>query len=54
MILVTGGCGFIGSHVAAELLSLNADVIIIDDLSNSSKKNYYEATQTNKQKNCFF
>ena len=38
MILVTGGCGFIGSHVAAELLSLNAEVIIIDNLSNSSKK----------------
>jgi len=35
-ILVTGGLGFIGSHTVVELLQHNFEVIIIDDLSNSS------------------
>ncbi|CAM3536524.1 UDP-glucose-4-epimerase [Flavobacterium saliperosum S13] len=35
-ILVTGGLGFIGSHTVVELQNQGFDVIIIDDLSNSS------------------
>ncbi|RMZ49984.1 UDP-glucose 4-epimerase GalE [Flavobacteriaceae bacterium PRS1] len=35
-ILVTGGLGFIGSHTVVELQNKGFDVIIIDDLSNSS------------------
>ncbi|WP_430928919.1 UDP-glucose 4-epimerase GalE [Polaribacter marinivivus] len=35
-ILVTGGCGYIGSHTVVELIHNNFEVIIIDDLSNSS------------------
>lgn len=35
-ILVTGGLGYIGSHVVVELQKMNFEVIIIDDLSNSS------------------
>ena len=35
-ILVTGGCGYIGSHTVVELLDLGQDVVIVDDLSNSS------------------
>ena len=35
-ILVTGGLGYIGSHVVVELQNNNFDVLIIDDLSNSS------------------
>ncbi len=31
--LVTGGCGFIGSHLAEELLHMGHEVIIIDNLS---------------------
>ena len=34
-ILVTGGCGFIGSHTTIELLDRNYDVVIIDNFSNS-------------------
>lgn len=34
-ILVTGGTGYIGSHTTVELLNNGADVIIIDNLSNS-------------------
>nr|WP_315250171.1 UDP-glucose 4-epimerase GalE [uncultured Flavobacterium sp.] len=35
-ILVTGGLGFIGSHTVVELQNKGFEVIIIDDLSNSS------------------
>ncbi|MCQ2406031.1 MAG: UDP-glucose 4-epimerase GalE [Oscillospiraceae bacterium] len=35
-ILVTGGLGYIGSHTAVELLSEGRDIVVIDDLSNSS------------------
>lgn len=37
-ILVTGGLGFIGSHTVVELQNEGYDVVIIDDLSNSSIK----------------
>ena len=36
-ILVTGGTGYIGSHTVVELLSIGAEVIIIDNLSNSKE-----------------
>ena len=35
-ILVTGGLGFIGSHAVVELLDADYEVVIIDNLSNSS------------------
>lgn len=35
-ILVTGGLGYIGSHTVVELLNANYDVVIADNLSNSS------------------
>jgi len=35
-ILVTGGTGYIGSHTAIELIKSGHEVLIIDDLSNSS------------------
>lgn len=37
-ILLTGGMGFIGSHTAVELINEGYEVIIADNLSNSSKK----------------
>lgn len=37
-ILVTGGCGYIGSHTCVELINLHHDVIIVDNLYNSSIK----------------
>ena len=36
MILVTGGAGYIGSHTCIELLKAGFDVLVIDNLSNSS------------------
>ncbi|MGI6117099.1 MAG: UDP-glucose 4-epimerase GalE [Bilifractor sp.] len=37
-ILVTGGAGYIGSHTCVELLNAGHDVVIVDNLSNSSSK----------------
>lgn len=37
MIIVTGGTGYIGSHTVVELIQHGFDVLIIDNLSNSSK-----------------
>lgn len=36
-ILVTGGAGYIGSHTIIELIQDNHEVVIVDNLSNSSK-----------------
>jgi len=38
-ILVTGGAGFIGSHVVDAYLGLGHEVIVVDDLSCGEKKN---------------
>ena len=38
-ILVTGGCGFLGSHLVDQLVKLNHTVTIIDDLSNGKISN---------------
>ena len=37
-ILVTGGAGYIGSHTVVELQSAGYDVVVVDNLCNSSEK----------------
>lgn len=38
-ILVTGGAGFIGSHLVERLLNIGHEVSVLDDLSTGSRKN---------------
>ncbi len=37
-VLVTGGAGYIGSHTCVELLNQGLDVVVVDNLVNSSAK----------------
>src|ERR1700740_2250218 len=38
-VLVTGGAGYIGSHVTLELVSQGYNPIVLDDLSTGSRSN---------------
>ncbi len=38
-ILITGGAGFIGSHLAQALVELGARVVVLDDLSGGNREN---------------
>lgn len=38
-VLITGGAGFIGSHLAERLLETNAEVRVLDDLSTGRREN---------------
>lgn len=44
-ILVTGGCGYIGSHTIIDLLNKNYDVVVVDNLCNSSPKSLDRVAQ---------
>ncbi len=41
-ILISGGAGFIGSHVAETLLGRHHQVAIVDDLSSGKRENIPE------------
>lgn len=38
-VLVTGGAGFLGSHIAEELINMQYDVVVLDDLSGGFLEN---------------
>ena len=44
-ILVTGGCGYIGSHTITCLLEKNYNVVVVDNLCNSSKQSLDQVTK---------
>jgi UDP-glucuronate decarboxylase len=41
-ILVTGGAGFIGSHLCRRLIDLGHEVLAVDNFSSSSRQNLYD------------
>jgi len=46
--IVTGGAGFLGSHLVDALVARGETVLVLDDLSTGSEANIAEATQTGK------
>ena len=53
-ILVTGGAGYIGSHTCIELINAGYDVVVLDNLSNSSEKSLERVTQITGKKVPFY
>lgn len=47
-VLVTGGAGFIGSHVVEQLVGFRARVTVLDDFSNGSRQNLASVLQSIK------
>ncbi len=55
LVLVTGGAGFIGSHTVVELLNANYQVVIVDNLINSSEESLKRVeTITGKKISAFY
>lgn len=44
-VLVTGGAGYIGSHTTLALLEAGHDVLVVDDLSNSSEESLHRVAE---------
>src|SRR5690348_186987 len=44
-VLVTGGAGFIGSHVTESLLRRDCEVVVLDDLSGGFRENLVEGAR---------
>ncbi len=51
-VIVTGGAGFIGSHLVDRLFSMGMEVLVIDNLSSGSEKNLNKATEFLKKDIC--
>ena len=52
-IIITGGCGYIGSHTVIELIENDYEVVILDDLSNSSEETLNRIEQITNVKPTF-
>ncbi len=44
-VLVTGGCGFIGSHLVEALLSVGADVLVLDAYNSTSSLGFLQGIE---------
>jgi len=53
-ILVTGGAGYIGSHTCVELLEAGHEVIVVDNLCNSSEKSLERVEKITGKKVVFY
>lgn len=53
-ILVTGGAGYIGSHTVLELLTTDHEIVIVDNLCNSSKESLRRIEHISGKTCCFY
>ncbi|SFB47568.1 UDP-glucose 4-epimerase [Cohnella sp. OV330] len=53
-ILVAGGAGYIGSHTCVELLNEGYDVVVVDNLSNSSEESLSRVRQITGREVAFY
>lgn len=53
-ILVTGGAGFIASHTNVELLNAGYEVVVVDNLINSSRKSIDRVEELTGKKITFY
>ncbi|NLZ81319.1 MAG: UDP-glucose 4-epimerase GalE [Clostridiales bacterium] len=53
-ILVTGGAGYIGSHTCVELLNAGYEVVVVDNLSNSSEESLRRVEKITDKKIKFY
>lgn len=53
-VLVTGGCGFIGSHLSEYLLKQNFEVTVFDRYNSNNHKGWLEKSKYNKDINFIF
>ncbi len=53
-ILITGGAGYIGSHTAVELLKEGYEVVVYDNLCNSSKESLRRVEELTGKKIAFY
>lgn len=53
-VLVTGGAGYIGSHTVVELLSSGYDVVVVDNLCNSSRESLIRVEEITGKKVKFY
>ena len=53
-ILLTGGAGYIGSHICVELANAGYNTVILDNLSNSSEESIHRVEKITGKKVAFY